>query len=194
MIGTFGYCVYVCGFLMSVIFLEYAFTLSWIIACSAAAVGGLAGGLLWTAQVLALQSEIVLCFPSDCLIREGVSANTRRSIPQLPDCQSIKSPPISLHCLRHIFSASVSWWICWINVSFYETLLFQEMAAKLLATMIYLSMPEEAPYLVFSAYTLLAVGSCLYTSTLEHFDDLGIFSSFQKDHMIDLIYYVFFHL
>lgn len=108
MIGTFGYCVYVCGFLMSVIFLEYAFTLSWIIACSAAAVGGLAGGLLWTAQVLALQSEIVLCFPSDCLIREGVSANTRRSIPQPPDCQSIKSPPISLHCLRHIFSASAS--------------------------------------------------------------------------------------
>eukprot|EP01035_Chromulina_nebulosa_P034823 gene34823-46777_t len=49
-IGTCGYCIYVCGFLISVIFLEYFVTFSWVMACLAAAVGGLAGGLLWTAQ------------------------------------------------------------------------------------------------------------------------------------------------
>jgi len=51
MIGTCGYCIYVCGFLISVVFLTFLPSLSWAIACTAAAIGGLAGGLLWTAQV-----------------------------------------------------------------------------------------------------------------------------------------------
>ena len=50
MIGVFGYCIYVCGFLLSVITLNFSNYASWIIACTSAAIGGLAGGLLWTSQ------------------------------------------------------------------------------------------------------------------------------------------------
>jgi len=47
------------------------------------------------------------------------------------------------------------------------------MTAKLLATIIYLILPTEAPYLVFSVYTIVAIGSCIYTDTLLTMDDVG---------------------
>ena len=49
------------------------------------------------------------------------------------------------------------------------------MGAKLLASIIYLISPEKAPYFVFSLYTLVALSTCVYTSTLDDMDDVGTF-------------------
>jgi hypothetical protein len=49
-IGSTGFCVYVSGFLLSIAFLAIMPTFAWAISCIAAAIGGSAGGLLWTAQ------------------------------------------------------------------------------------------------------------------------------------------------
>jgi len=38
----------------------------------------------------------------------------------------------------------------------------------------YLPYPaDKAPYLVFSVYTVVAIGSCIYTDTLLTMDDVG---------------------
>ena len=49
------------------------------------------------------------------------------------------------------------------------------MGAKLLASIIYLISPGKAPYFVFSLYTIIAISSCCYTSTLDNMDDVGNF-------------------
>jgi hypothetical protein len=50
LIGVIGYCVYVCGFLFAVVSINVAVEVSWAVSCVGAAIGGMAGGLLWTAQ------------------------------------------------------------------------------------------------------------------------------------------------
>lgn len=47
-LGTSGYCVYVCGFFGAVLFKEGV--AAWIMFLLSCAVGGMAGGILWTAQ------------------------------------------------------------------------------------------------------------------------------------------------
>jgi hypothetical protein len=48
--GVVGYCVYVAGFLFAILFMDVFVALSWAVACTAAVIGGIAGGLMWTAQ------------------------------------------------------------------------------------------------------------------------------------------------
>jgi len=48
--GMTGYSIYVGGFLFAIIFKDIFVDLSWLVACVAAVIGGIAGGLLWTAQ------------------------------------------------------------------------------------------------------------------------------------------------
>uniref|UniRef100_A0A7S0ST91 Major facilitator superfamily (MFS) profile domain-containing protein n=1 Tax=Chromulina nebulosa TaxID=96789 RepID=A0A7S0ST91_9STRA len=48
--GVIGYSIYITGFMFAVIFHDIISAFSWIIMCSSAAIGGVAGGLLWTAQ------------------------------------------------------------------------------------------------------------------------------------------------
>lgn len=47
LIGVFGYCIYVCGFLLAVLLPR---TLAWPIFMIACAIGGFSGGLLWPSQ------------------------------------------------------------------------------------------------------------------------------------------------
>jgi len=50
LIGVSGYCIYVAGFLLALVFDSMVVWLAWTVMCISAAVGGAAGGLLWTAQ------------------------------------------------------------------------------------------------------------------------------------------------
>jgi hypothetical protein len=52
LVGVIGYCIYVGGFMFAVLFQDIFNSLSWVVACIAAAIGGFAGGLLWTSQGL----------------------------------------------------------------------------------------------------------------------------------------------
>jgi hypothetical protein len=50
LLGVIGYSVYVCGFFFAILFSYSSIHMSWLLACSTAAIGGLSGGILWTAQ------------------------------------------------------------------------------------------------------------------------------------------------
>jgi hypothetical protein len=48
--GVIGYCIYVIGFCVAVLFQYVDVDLAWLVTCVSATIGGIAGGLLWTAQ------------------------------------------------------------------------------------------------------------------------------------------------
>lgn len=50
LLGVIGYCVYVAGFLLAILFLNRAPVLSWVCSVAGGSIGGVAGGLLWTSQ------------------------------------------------------------------------------------------------------------------------------------------------
>lgn len=47
------------------------------------------------------------------------------------------------------------------------------MGAKLLATLVYILAPAEAPYIVFSLYTVVAAASCFMVAVLNDMSDTG---------------------
>lgn len=49
-IGTMGYFVYICGFCVAALSKSFVVDFAWVFSCGSAAIGGFAGGLLWTAQ------------------------------------------------------------------------------------------------------------------------------------------------
>lgn len=49
-VGVVGYCIYVIGFVLSIMFIYLSNDLEWITTIISALIGGFAGGLLWTSQ------------------------------------------------------------------------------------------------------------------------------------------------
>lgn len=63
-LGTVGNSVYVCGFFLSIVLIDFKYTpaatLAWVVSTVTSLVGGFAGGLLWTSQGWFSDQEMVL--------------------------------------------------------------------------------------------------------------------------------------
>mmetsp|Transcript_8037 Transcript_8037/g.13366 ORF Transcript_8037/g.13366 Transcript_8037/m.13366 type:complete len:460 (+) Transcript_8037:69-1448(+) len=114
-LGVFGYCVYVGGFLVAVV----ASSIAWPVFLGACAVGGTAGGLLWTAQGKYFAANSLMYASASDKPVEETNAE-----------------------FAGIFAMSY---------------LGLEMITKLLATGVFLGLPDDADAIIFTIYSVVAV-------------------------------------
>jgi hypothetical protein len=74
-VGLTGYCIYVVGFLFAIIARETSEDIAWIIASSSAALGGLAGAMLWVGQGRSFAAHARLFSSASDLPIEKVNAD-----------------------------------------------------------------------------------------------------------------------
>ena len=129
--GVSGYCVYIIGFLLALLIPSIA----WPVFLVACAIGGVAGGLLWTAQGRYFSRNAKLYSENTDMAVEKVNAT-----------------------FAGVFATSY---------------LGLEMVTKVLATIIFLTAPDAAEYIIFSIYTAIAVLSCFFVMGLQHLDEQG---------------------
>lgn len=129
--GVGGYCIYVAGFLFAIM----VPSLAWPVFIGANALGGIAGGLLWTSQGRYFSRNSKLYSEETAISVEKVNAT-----------------------FAGVFATSY---------------LGLEMVTKVMATLIFLSIPTSAPFIIFSIYTIIAVLSCFVIMTLSDLDESG---------------------
>jgi hypothetical protein len=134
LLGVGGYCVYVGGFLIAIMLPVIAWP-AFMIAC---AVGGIAGGFLWTAQGR--------YFSGNARLYADVSRL------KLEEANSL---------FAGIFATSY---------------LGLECITKALATIIFLNLPQNAPFVIFTIYTVLSVLSVFVVARLDDLKDYGTWS------------------
>lgn len=129
--GVTGYCVYICGFLFAILVPVLAYPV-FIAAC---AIGGIAGGLLWTAQ-------------GRYFTKNSKMYSEVMNIP-VEETNST---------FAGLFATSY---------------LGLEMVTKVLATIIFLTVPTGAPFIIFSTYTAIAVASIFFIAGLNDLNEKG---------------------
>lgn len=131
LLGVLGYCIYVGGFLFAIM----VPTLAWPVFIMSAAIGGVAGGLLWTSQGRYFSRNAKLYSEPTGISVEKVNAT-----------------------FAGIFATSY---------------LGLEMVTKVLATVIFITTPDSAPFIIFTIYTVIAVSSCFVVAGLSDLDERG---------------------
>ena len=131
LLGVGGYCIYVGGFLFAIMVPK----LAWPVFITACAIGGIAGGFLWTAQGRYFSRSARVYSDLTGISVENVNAT-----------------------YAGVFATSY---------------LGLEMVTKVLATIIFLTASESAPFIVFTIYTSLAVSACFIIAGLSSLDEVG---------------------
>ena len=156
LIGVGGYCIYVAAFLVAVVVKDGP--LAWVVFLTCCAIGGCAGGVLWTAQgrYFALNAKKY----AQALSRERVERDTksgRRSQDMDADAAMEEAKEATTE-FAGLFAM---------------TYLGAETLCKLSSTAIYVLYDDSANAVVFAVYAMGAIGATVVVTRLNHLNDHG---------------------
>ncbi len=149
--GIAGYCLYVGGFLFAIIVKSGAPTLAWIVYIITCIIGGLSGGLLWTAQGRYFTKNSKLYSEA---LREEVEAGEAPNGITIEDTDVLKTNGKFAGVFALIY-------------------LGVEALTKISATIIFLTCGSAAAYIVFIVYTASAVAGAVFFLGCSDLGDKG---------------------